>query len=91
MSTLLLLGIAGLCGSLGSALAGYSHLGCLTSILLGFIGAWLGTWLAGQAHLPALYVLHVRGESFPVVWSVLGAAMFAAVTGVLTAKNPHGF
>jgi uncharacterized membrane protein YeaQ/YmgE (transglycosylase-associated protein family) len=91
MSTLLLLGIAGLCGSLGSALAGYSHLGCLTSIILGFIGAWLGTWFAGQVHLPTLYVLHFRGESFPVVWSVLGAAMFSAVTSVLTSKNPSGF
>jgi uncharacterized membrane protein YeaQ/YmgE (transglycosylase-associated protein family) len=88
---LFLLAVAGLCGSLGSALAGYSHMGCLSSIVLGFIGAWLGTWFASQVHLPALYVLHVRGESFPVVWSVIGATMFAGVTSMLTARNPHGF
>ncbi len=91
LSVVLLLAVAGLCGGIGSSLAGYSHLGCLTSIILGFIGAWLGTWFAAQVHLPMLYVVHLRGESFPVVWSVLGAAMFAGVTSVLTARNPHGF
>jgi uncharacterized membrane protein YeaQ/YmgE (transglycosylase-associated protein family) len=91
LGLLLLLAVAGLCGSLGSGLAGYSHMGCLSSIVLGFIGAWLGTWFAGQLHLPALYVLHLRGESFPVVWSVIGAAMLSGVTSILTARNPHGF
>jgi uncharacterized membrane protein YeaQ/YmgE (transglycosylase-associated protein family) len=91
MSLLLLLAVAGLCGSVGSAIAGYSHVGCLTSVVLGFIGAWLGTWFAAQVHLPTFYVLHVRGESFPVVWSILGAAMFSGVTSVLTSKSPHGF
>jgi uncharacterized membrane protein YeaQ/YmgE (transglycosylase-associated protein family) len=88
---LFLLAVAGLCGSLGSALAGYSHMGCLSCIVLGFVGAWLGTWFASQVHLPALYVLHYRGESFPVVWSVIGATMFSGVTSMLTARNPHGF
>jgi uncharacterized membrane protein YeaQ/YmgE (transglycosylase-associated protein family) len=91
LSLLFLLAIAGLCGSLGSSIAGYSHLGCLTSVVLGFIGAWLGTWFASQVHLPPFYVLHVRGESFPVVWSILGAAMFSGITSVLTSRNPHGF
>jgi uncharacterized membrane protein YeaQ/YmgE (transglycosylase-associated protein family) len=88
---LVLLVIAGVCGSLGSALAGYSHMGCLSSVALGFIGAWLGVWFAGQVHLPTLFVLHVQNESFPVVWSVIGAAIFAAVMSVLTRRNPYGF
>jgi len=88
---LFLLAVAGLCGSLGSALAGYSHMGCLSCIVLGFIGAWLGSWFASELHLPALYVLRVRGEAFPVVWSVIGAAAFSGVTSMLTARNPHGF
>ena len=86
-----LLLIAGVCGSLGSRLAGYTHRGCLASIVLGFVGAWLGSWVAHQVHLPMLYVLHFRGESFPVVWSILGAAMFAGVMSILTARNPSGF
>jgi uncharacterized membrane protein YeaQ/YmgE (transglycosylase-associated protein family) len=88
---IILLVIAGVCGSVGSGLAGYSHLGCLGSIALGFIGAWLGMWFARQAHLPPLFVLHVQSESFPVVWSILGATIFAAVMSVLTKRNPYGF
>jgi uncharacterized membrane protein YeaQ/YmgE (transglycosylase-associated protein family) len=81
--------IACICGSIGSRLAGYSHSGCFGSTALGFVGAWIGTWIANQVHLPPLYVLHVRGESFPVVWSILGAAMFAGVMGILTGRNRY--
>jgi uncharacterized membrane protein YeaQ/YmgE (transglycosylase-associated protein family) len=86
-----LLAVAGLCGSLGSALAGYSHRGCATSVVLGFVGAWIGSWFARQTHLPMLYVIHVRDESFPVVWSVIGAAILGGVTSILAAPNRHGF
>ena len=91
MGLLVLLVIAGVCGSLGAGLAGYSHLGCLSSVLLGFLGAWLGGWVAAKLHLPTLWILHVQHESFPVVWSVIGAAAFAAIAGVLTTRNPNGF
>ncbi len=37
--------VAAIVGSLGQALAGYSHGGCLVSILVGFIGAWIGLWM----------------------------------------------
>ena len=88
---IVLLVIAGVCGSLGSALAGYSHLGCLSSIALGFVGAWLGAWFARQVHLPPLFVLRVQNESFPVIWSIVGAAVFAAVMSLLSRRNPYGF
>jgi uncharacterized membrane protein YeaQ/YmgE (transglycosylase-associated protein family) len=76
---LLLLLIAGICGSLAQALAGYSHSGCLVSIALGFVGAVLGTWIAHQMGLPELLTIQVGGQPFPVVWSIIGAALFAAV------------
>jgi uncharacterized membrane protein YeaQ/YmgE (transglycosylase-associated protein family) len=88
---IVLLVIASICGSIGSRIAGYSHSGCIGSTLLGFVGAWLGTWIAAQAHLPTLYVLHVRGESFPVVWSIIGSAAFAVVMSLLTGRSRYGF
>lgn len=88
---LVLVVIAGICGSIGSGLAGYTHKGCLASIVFGFAGAWIGSWMAGQVHLPLLYVLHLRGESFPVVWSIIGAAILAATMSILTARKPQGF
>ena len=91
LGVLVTLVIASVCGSIGSSIAGYSHIGCLSSIALGFLGAWLGSWVAAQAHLPKLYVLHLQGESFPIVWSIIGAATFAAVVGMLTGRSDTGF
>jgi len=45
----ILLIVAGICGGVGQAIAGYSHAGCLGSIALGFIGALLGMWIARMA------------------------------------------
>lgn len=81
---LLLLLIAGICGSLAQALVGYSHGGCLVAIALGFIGALLGTWLARLAGLPDFLAVQLGDRSFPIVWSIIGAALFAAVLSLIT-------
>jgi uncharacterized membrane protein YeaQ/YmgE (transglycosylase-associated protein family) len=80
---LLLLVVAGLCGSLGRAMAGTSRGGCLGSIALGFIGALLGTWLARVLGLPGILVFSIDGQPFPVIWATLGAALFVAILGFL--------
>ena len=46
LDVLILLLVAGICGALGQAIAGYSRGGCLVSIALGFVGALLGMWIA---------------------------------------------
>jgi uncharacterized membrane protein YeaQ/YmgE (transglycosylase-associated protein family) len=81
---LILLVIAAVCGSLGQAIAGYSLGGCILSIVVGFVGAWLGVWIARQFGLPGLFVITVGGNPFPVVWSIIGSAVLAAVVGALT-------
>ena len=77
VSLLLLLLIAAVCGAAGQALAGYSLGGCLVSIVVGFVGALLGSWLAREFGLPEPLPVEVGGRAFPIVWSVLGAALFA--------------
>jgi uncharacterized membrane protein YeaQ/YmgE (transglycosylase-associated protein family) len=84
---LVLLLIAGVCGALGQAIGGYSHGGCLVSIALGFIGALLGSWLAGVLHLPELIAIPVGGTNFPVIWSIIGAALFVALIGLITRRR----
>lgn len=84
---LLLLLIAGICGSLAQALTGYSHGGCLVSIALGFVGAVIGSWLAHLVGLSESLALRVGGQSFPVVWSIIGAALFVAMLNVLTPRQ----
>jgi uncharacterized membrane protein YeaQ/YmgE (transglycosylase-associated protein family) len=84
---LVLLLIAGVCGALGQAIGGYSHGGCLVSIALGFIGALLGSWIAGALHLPELFALNVAGTHFPVVWSIIGAALFVALINLISRRR----
>lgn len=84
---LVLLLVAGICGSIGRAIAGYSHGGCLVSIALGFIGALLGVWIAGALHLPDLFVVNIGGEHFPIIWSIIGSALFVAVINLLTRRR----
>jgi len=82
LSFLALLVVAGICGAIGQSIAGYSRSGCLGSIFLGFIGALLCTWLAHWLHLPEVVAVRVAGESFPVLWSVIGSALFVALLGL---------
>jgi uncharacterized membrane protein YeaQ/YmgE (transglycosylase-associated protein family) len=84
LELIVLLVVAGVCGSVAQALVGVSRGGCLVSIALGFIGALLGTWIARAANLPELFTIDVGGQPFPIVWSIIGAALFAAVLSLIT-------
>jgi uncharacterized membrane protein YeaQ/YmgE (transglycosylase-associated protein family) len=83
----LLLVVAGICGAVGQAIAGYSHGGCLASIGLGFIGALLGTLIARAAGLPEFFPVAIGGKSFPIIWSILGATLFVAVLGLIQRRR----
>ena len=84
---LLLLLIAGICGSLAQALTGYSHGGCLVSIALGFIGAIVGTWLAHLVGLSEILAIQIGSQSFPIVWSIIGATLFVALLNFLRPRR----
>lgn len=84
---LILAVIAAVAGAIGQALAGYSRGGLLMSIVLGFIGALLGTWLARQLGLPELLTLNVGGQPFPVLWSIIGAFVIALVAGLIASPR----
>lgn len=85
---ILFLAVAGLAGGIGQALAGYSRSGCLVSIALGFVGAVLGSWLAGLLGLPSILVVTIGSQPFPLVWSILGAALLVALLGFLSKPPP---
>ena len=83
----LLLLIAGICGSIAQAITGYSRGGCLVSIALGFVGAILGTWLARLMGLGEILAIQFGGQSFPIVWSIIGAALFVALLNLLSRQR----
>ena len=76
---LILLVIAAICGSIGQALAGYDLGGCLVTIVVGFIGAYIGMWMAGKFGLPELLVIKIGGKAFPIIWSIVGSAVLTFI------------
>lgn len=84
---LLLLFIAGVCGSIGQSIAGYSRGGCTISIVVGFIGALLGSLISRQLDLPDLLNISIGGSQFPVIWSIIGSVIFVVIIGILTRRN----
>ena len=84
---LLLLLIAGIVGAVGQSLSGYSFGGCLVSIVVGFVGAYIGVWLAGQLGLPEIFAVTIEGESFPIVWGIIGSAILSLILGLFTSRR----
>jgi len=80
---LVLLIIAAICGSIGQSLAGYDLGGCLVSIVVGFIGAYLGMWVAGKFGLPELFAINIEGKAFPIVWAIIGSMLFTLIVGLI--------
>jgi uncharacterized membrane protein YeaQ/YmgE (transglycosylase-associated protein family) len=87
---LILLVIAAVCGAIGQAIAGYSLGGMVITTVVGFIGAWLGTWMARAVGLPELLMVNIGGQPFPIVWAILGSAVFAAIVALFT-RRPRSY
>jgi uncharacterized membrane protein YeaQ/YmgE (transglycosylase-associated protein family) len=86
-SLLVLLVIAAICGAIGQAIVGYSLGGLLVTIGVGFVGAVLGVWLSGVLGLPEIFALRVGGRTFPVIWSILGSALFVAIVATMRSSR----
>jgi uncharacterized membrane protein YeaQ/YmgE (transglycosylase-associated protein family) len=67
--------IAALCGALAQLVVGYTRGGCIMSLLVGLVGALVGSWLAGALGMPV--ILPIAG--IDVVWTIFGAAIFTAI------------
>jgi uncharacterized membrane protein YeaQ/YmgE (transglycosylase-associated protein family) len=84
---LVLLLIAAISGSIAQALVGYTRGGCIVSIALGFIGAFVGWWLADTLNLPLLFQINIQGQNFPVIWAIIGGALFVAVLNLISGRR----
>jgi uncharacterized membrane protein YeaQ/YmgE (transglycosylase-associated protein family) len=80
---LILLLIAAIAGGIGQSLAGYNVGGCLVSIVVGFIGAYIGLWLAKEMGLPDFFTINVEGKPFPLLWAIIGSAIFTFIVALL--------
>lgn len=91
LSFLLMLLVAAILGSIGAAIAGRRGNGCLINIATGFIGALLGRGLSRMFDVRDPLTLTIRDTTFPLMWTIAGAALFVAVISFLTRGRtpPH--
>jgi uncharacterized membrane protein YeaQ/YmgE (transglycosylase-associated protein family) len=87
LGLLVFLVIAAICGAIGNAIGNGGRSGCLVSTVLGLIGALLGSWMAHRLHLPEPIVVRVSGNNFPVLWSIIGSALFVGVLNLLSGRR----
>ena len=83
---LLLIVIAAICGALGGAIAGQVRGGFIVSMVVGFIGALIGPWIAARLHLAEPFTVNISGHPFPVLWSIIGAAVFVAIIHLVSRR-----
>jgi uncharacterized membrane protein YeaQ/YmgE (transglycosylase-associated protein family) len=76
--------IAAICGAIGRAIGGGTRGGLVVSIVLGFIGAVFGPWIAHQLRLPEPLTIQISGQPFPVLWSIIGSALFVAIIHLIS-------
>ena len=76
--------IAGIAGSIARSLSGFTRGGCIISIVVGFIGAIIGTWLAREFQLPDPFVIVIRGTNYNILWTIIGAVIFTAALSLIT-------
>ncbi len=82
-SFVVLLVVAAAIGGIGQMIAGYTRLGCLGSIVVGFVGGMLGVWMQRMTGVHDLFTLTIGGQSFPIAWAIAGSALFVGILGLL--------
>ena len=88
ISTLILLVvIAAVCGAIGKAIAGGARGGLIVSTALGFIGALIGPWVARALKFPEPFVVTIDRHPFPILWSIIGAALFVALLHLFSRRR----
>ncbi len=83
---ILLIVIAAVCGMIGKAIAGGARGGLIVSTAIGFIGALLGPWVATRLGLSEPLMVNISGHPFPVLWSIIGAALFVAIIHLISRR-----
>lgn len=65
----------------------YSLGGYLVSVIVGFIGAFFGIGIARLFGFPEMIPFIIRGETFPVMWSIIGSITLSWVLSSITRRS----
>jgi uncharacterized membrane protein YeaQ/YmgE (transglycosylase-associated protein family) len=82
-----LLLVAVVSANLSQVIYSYSFGGYLVSVIVSFIGAFFGLGIARLFGFPELIPFIIRGETFPVMWSIIGSIILSWVLGSITRRS----
>ncbi len=87
LEIIILLFISGIACSISQVISGYSIGGCFLSVILGFIGAVSGIWIAHHFHFPEVLDIKFNSGSLPLFWALTGAILFSLMLNILNLKS----
>ncbi len=79
--------LAGVVGVVGQFLTGYSRGGLPVSVLMAFVGALAGPWVANQMNWPQALFVPIGDSQFPLVSSAVGGLVLVVVVNLATKKR----
>lgn len=85
--TLPLLLVAVIAANVRQLIYSYSLGGYLVSVIVGFIGAFFGIGIARLFGFPEMIPFIIRGETFPVMWSIIGSITLSWVLSSITRRS----
>ena len=88
METLILLAISGIVGALAEFVIGFSLGGIPGTMIVGVLGALIGSWLARLLHLPPILPIQVGRGNIELVWTTLGSLLLVMLLSALRARRP---
>lgn len=86
---LLLILVGAVCGAIAQMIVGFSVGGFLASMVVGFLGALVGTWVARAIHLPSLLAVNIEGYTIEVFWAILGAILLVLLLSVVRRRRSY--
>ncbi len=87
LQLLILLVVAGICGAIAELVVGFSPGGFVVSIIVGVIGAYLGTFLAAKLGAPTFLLVTVVGRQIDLLWAVIGSILLLALIMLLRGRG----
>lgn len=83
---ILLILVGAICGAIAEMLVGYSPGGFLASVVIGFLGALIGGWLAPRLGLPSLLAVHIGGYTIEILWAIIGAIVLLLILSLFRGR-----
>jgi uncharacterized membrane protein YeaQ/YmgE (transglycosylase-associated protein family) len=79
--------VAAVVAAVGQGMTGFTVGGCLVSIALGFVGTLVGGWAQAEFRLQEPVPFTVGEHTFPLVWSIIGAALFVSLGSLISGRR----